>query len=72
MIWYPHEPTWQSAAEARIEFGLKRFSLKLQYTDDYGVNAELAVDAQNSGFSLGGSFEKHQKTVWSFEGEFGD
>jgi hypothetical protein len=71
LVWYPHEPTWQSAAEARLEFGLQRFSLKLQYTDDYGVNADLAVGARNVGFSLGGSFEKHQKTVWSLEGTFG-
>jgi len=70
-VWFPHEPTWQSTAEARIKFGPKRFSLKLQYTDDYGVNANLAIGAQNAGFSLGGSFEKHQKTVWSLEGKFG-
>ena len=71
MVWYPHEPTWKSIAEARTEFGLERFNLKLQYTDDYGVNADLAIDVQNAGFSLGGSFEKHQKTVWSLDGVFG-
>jgi len=70
-VWYPHEPTWQSVAEGRIQFGLKKFSLKLQYTDDYGVNADFAVDVQNAGLSLGGEFEKHQKTVWALEGEFG-
>lgn len=71
LVWFPHEPTWQSVAEGRREFGLQQFSLKLQYTDDYGVNADLAVEAQNAGFSLGGAFEKHQTTVWSIEGTFG-
>jgi len=71
LVWYPHEPTWKRIAEDRIKFGLQQFSLKLQYTDDYGVNADLAVDAQNAGFSLGGSFEKHQTTVWLIEGTFG-
>ncbi|MCS4180171.1 hypothetical protein GGQ07_001611 [Salinibacter ruber] len=72
LIWYPHEPTWQSVAEGRLDFGLRDFSLKLQYADDYGVNADLKVDAENAGFELGGSFEKHESTTWSIEGTFGD
>jgi hypothetical protein len=71
LIWYDHEPTWQSVAEGRLEFGLQDFSLKLQYADDYGINADLKVDAESAGFELGGSFEKHESTTWSIEGTFG-
>ena len=71
LVWYPHEPTWQSAAEGRIDFGMEKFNLKLQYTEDYGVNADLAIDLQNIGIGLGGSFEKHQNTIWSLDGVFG-
>jgi len=70
LIWYNHEPTWQRIAEGRLEFGLQDFSLKLQYADDYGINADLKVDAEGAGFELGGSFEKHESTTWSIEGTF--
>jgi len=70
LVWYPHEPTWKSIVEGRMEFGLKTFSMKVHYNDDFGVNAELSVDATSSGFGVGGQFEKHESTVWSIEGEF--
>lgn len=70
LVWYPHELTWQVVAEGRMDFGLKDFSLTLQYTDDYGIDADLAEDAQTTGFSLGGSFESHQSTVWEIKGTF--
>lgn len=61
LTWLPHEPTWQGVVDGRMRYGLKDFSLKVSYTDDYGVNADLAIDVQNAGLSLGGSFEKHKK-----------
>lgn len=69
-VWYPHEPTWRSIAESRIEFGLSDFSLKLQYMRDFDVTADLAAKAKQAGFSLGGSFEKHKSTTWIIEGTF--
>jgi hypothetical protein len=39
LIWYKHEPTWQAVADGRLNCGLKTFSIKLSYTDDFGVNA---------------------------------
>ena len=70
LVWYPYQPTWKNIAEGRIDFGMEKFNLKLQYTEDYGINADLAVDLQKIGLGLGGSFEKHQKTVWTIEGTF--
>jgi len=70
LVWYKHEPTWQKVSEGRLRFGLKKFSLKLQYQDDYGVNAGLKIKAQKVGLDLGGDFQNHESTTWSINGEF--
>ena len=70
IAWYSHEPTWQSTAEGRIKYKLKKFNLVLSYTEDYGVNADLAVKAEKLNISLGGKFGAHTSTVWRLEGEF--
>lgn len=70
LVWLPHESTWQTVVEGRKNFGMEEFSLTLQYTDNYNIDAELAADAENAGFSLSGSFEEHESTVWEIEGKF--
>lgn len=70
IAWYSHEPTWQSTAEGRMKYKLKKFNLSLSYTEDYGVNADLAVKAEKLNISLGGKFGQHTSTVWRLEGEF--
>lgn len=70
LVWYPHEPTWQSIAKGCIDFGLKDFSLSVCYEDDYGVNAGLKVAVQKAGLELGGKFEDHQSTIWRIAGQF--
>lgn len=69
-VWYPHEPTWQSIAKGRLNYGLTNFSLSVSYEDDFGVNAGLKMTAQKAGLDLGGKFEDHQSTVWHLDGEF--
>ena len=71
LIWYPYEPTWENMAEGRLKFGLKSFSLMIHYTDDYGVNADLAAKAKGAGVNLAGSFESHEETIWRISGTFG-
>lgn len=71
LLWYPHEPTWQNVAEGRLKFGLKSFSLTIHYTDDYGVNAELAAKVADAGVEMGGNFNKHEETIWRITGAFG-
>lgn len=70
IVWYQHEPTWQSTAEGRLRYKLKKFNLHLSYTEDYGVNADLALKAEKLKVSFGGKFEQHTSTVWRLEGEF--
>ena len=69
-VWYQHEPTWQSIAKGRISFGLKQFSLSLNYEDDFGVHAGLKNGAQKAGLEIGGDFERHEATTWKIYGEF--
>jgi hypothetical protein len=68
--WYHHEPTWQSIAEGRLEFGLREFALNVTYNDDYGVNAGLKAAISKAGLDVGGKFEDHVSTEWRILGKF--
>lgn len=70
LVWFPHEPTWQSVAKGRVSYGLKNFSLTVSYEDDFGINAGLKIAAAKSGLELGGKFEDHEATTWKIEGTF--
>ena len=70
MVWFEYEPMWQQLAQSRVKFGLKNFSLSIQYEDDFGVNAGLKATVKGVGLDLGGNFEDYQSTVWKMEGKF--
>lgn len=70
LAWFEHEPSWQAIAEARMQFGLKKFEVGLTYTDDYSINAGLQAKMQGAGFDVSGNFESHTSTVWTFTGTF--
>ncbi|MBC7609833.1 MAG: hypothetical protein H7228_09710 [Polaromonas sp.] len=70
LVWYPHERTWQSLAKGRLSHGLTKFSLTVNYEDDFGINAGLKVGATKAGLELGGSFENHVATSWRLDGIF--
>ncbi|HEU0189303.1 MAG TPA: hypothetical protein VFQ97_04835 [Gallionella sp.] len=70
LVWYPHEPTWQTVAKGRLQFGMQHFSLTVNYEDDFGVNAGLKLRSQKAGFELGGAFEDHMRTAWKIHGKF--
>ena len=70
LVWYHHEPTWQSIAKGRIDFGLSQFLLTVNYEDDFGVNAGLKASAMKAGLELGGNFEAHEATTWKLHGKF--
>jgi len=70
LVWYEHEPSWQSIANGRISSGLEEFSLAINYTDDFGINAELSVEAQKIKLGLGGKFQDHKETTWRISGKF--
>jgi hypothetical protein len=70
LAWYDHEPAWQAIAEGRLNHDLEEFSLQLKYTDDFGINANLAAKVKKFGLSAGGSFTRHKKTIWKIRGAF--
>jgi hypothetical protein len=70
MVWFPHEPTWIQVAKGRMDFGLKKFSLQLNYLDDYSINAGLKVKVEKAGLDLGGQFKNHESTSWLIKGTF--
>ena len=71
LVWYIHEPTWQTVAKGRMQFGLSKFSLTVNYEDDFGVNAGLKLRVQKAGLDVGGAFEDHLATTWKIHGKFG-
>jgi hypothetical protein len=68
--WYAYEPTWQKIAEARLTAGLKAIDVELRYDDDFGVNSEVATTLLETGFKVGGDFQKHEQTSWKFHSSF--
>ncbi|WP_441000272.1 hypothetical protein [Fodinibius sp. SL11] len=70
LSWYHYEPTWKAIAESRMKFGLKDFDLRLEYSDNYGIDAEFKAKVQNSGFQVKGEFDQFKKTTWHFYGTF--
>lgn len=70
LVWYHHEPTWQSIANGRLKYGLNDFSMSVSYQDDFGINAGLKIALAKTGLDVGGKFEDHQSTVWRLEGKF--
>lgn len=70
LIWFSHEPTWQTIATGRLEFGLTEFSLTVSYEDDFGINASLKSRVQKTSLELGGVFDDHVATTWKIYGDF--
>ena len=71
LVWYSHEPSWQMVTEGRMHRGLTDFALKVESTDDYGINADFEVKARRAKLlQLGGDFTAHKATTWVIEGQF--
>jgi hypothetical protein len=71
LMWYPHEPTWQTIAQGRLKHGLRDFTISVNYSDDFGINLGVKAGVSNSGLDLGGKFEGHESTIWKLTGQFG-
>ena len=70
LVWMPHEPLWQEVAGARLESGLREFSVDVRSTDDFGVNASLKALVDKVGLDAGGRFVQHVETIWRLDGTF--
>ncbi|MCX6628387.1 MAG: DUF697 domain-containing protein [Candidatus Solibacter sp.] len=74
-VWYEHEPIWRDIAEQRLRQGLEQFELKVEYNDDFGIDAELLAGLGKllkiAGVRLSGAYTKFKSTIWLVEVEFG-
>jgi hypothetical protein len=68
--WYLHELEWQSIARQRIEHDLREFTLQVRYEEDFSVTADVALKISKVGLRAGGTFQRHQSTVWSIAATF--
>jgi hypothetical protein len=66
------EPLWQEVANARLDSGLRAFTLEVNYTDDFGINASLKAKIAGVGLEIGGTFTEYRETVWKLGGTFAD
>lgn len=71
LSWFHGESTWQEIAEGRLHHGLRKFSLDVNYNDDYGIDADLSGRINAAGLKIGGQFVKAMQTTWRLEGRFG-
>lgn len=73
LVWYQHEPSWQSVADGRMKYGLRNFSLTVTSREDYGIDTSFATKiGTRKALSFGGNFTQHIDTTWVLEGTFGE
>lgn len=72
LIWFSSEPLWQELANARLESGLRAFTIDVNYTDDFGINASLKAKIASVGLELGGTFTEYRETVWKLSATFAE
>jgi hypothetical protein len=72
LVWFNSEPLWQEVANARLESGLREFTLELNYTGDFGINANLTAKIASVGLEAGGKFTANKDTTWKVAGTFGE
>lgn len=70
LVWFGSEPLWQEVAAARLESGLRAFTIDVSYTEDLGVNAALKAKIAKVGLDVGGKFTEYQETIWKLSGTF--
>ncbi|RYP88112.1 hypothetical protein EKO23_04550 [Nocardioides guangzhouensis] len=70
LVWFSHEPLWQEIASARIDSGLREFSIDVRSSDDFGINSKLKASVDKVGLEAGGKFVEHVETTWRLEGTF--
>lgn len=70
LVWFAHEPTWQAIARRRMEFATDTIKTELQYDEDFGVGADMALALERVGLRIGGSFRSFERTRWEFEATF--
>jgi hypothetical protein len=69
--WYADEPLWQAIALARRNNGMGRFTLEVEHSSDYGIDAGFFARIEEVDLKLGGSRDTATARRWRIEGDFG-
>lgn len=72
LVWYHHEPTWQSIAEGRLKHGLLNFNLAINYEEDFNVNSEINIDLIKYGLNINLEVDSFKSTKWIISGDFSE
>lgn len=72
LVWFSSEPLWRAVADARLESGLLSYSLEVNYTEDFGINANLNAKIANVGLEAGGKFQECRATTWRLNVTFAE
>jgi hypothetical protein len=70
LVWAQHEALWLDIADARLNSGLKKFSLDVTSTDDYGIDISIEAEIEKVGLSVGGTLKNHEQATWKLSGTF--
>jgi hypothetical protein len=68
--WIDTEPTWKAMIELRKQNYLKTFDCEYNYTDDFGINANLKTKIQAFDINIGGNFNAMKKTIIKYNVKF--
>jgi len=61
---------WEAVAEGRLHGGLRQFDLKVDYTEDFGVNTDLETKVRRLNLDIGGEFKAIRFSRWRMTGSF--
>lgn len=70
LVWFGSEPLWNEVADARLHGGLQSFTIDVNYTDDFGINANLNAKIAKVGLETGGKLTEYRETIWKLSGSF--
>jgi hypothetical protein len=71
LMWFSSEPHWQGLARARLNHGLQQMTMQVEYTDEFGVNADLKMKIDRVGLKGSGKFTDFEETLWNVQATFG-
>jgi hypothetical protein len=70
--WLDTEPTWKSMKKMRIENHVESFIVEYNYTEDFGINANIAAKCKGLKLDIGGEFKEMKKIELKYNVVFWD
>ncbi len=68
--WMNGEPTWTMMQTLRLTRNLRHYSAEFDYSEEFGINGEVAAKLSGIGLGLGGKYEEMKRRKWVFDVEF--